>query len=641
MNEPTRNQAELSPQENEEQYRAVFDSVTDGLLISEPDGGVVQVNPALCRLLGYTSTELARLTPSQLFHPESWRLYSSYLSTVSRGQAFLGEGVILRRDGVGVTVELKGTPFQYQGRPRLLAIIRDITVRTEAERAVQKSEAEFRVMFENAAMGIALVDGEGHPTRCNHALQSLLGYSEEELRGMAFSEFTHPDDVQTDLDLYRQLIDGKTERYQIEKRYVRKNGEIVLGRLTVSVVRGPDHRLQYAIGMVEDITEKKGLEEQFLRVQRMDSIGLLAGGIAHDLNNVLAPILMSCELLKMGQSEENNRQMIALIQGSAERGAELVKQVLSFARGAEGRRVPLSPKHLIREMLNIARRTFPKSIRHRSDIANDLWPLAGDPTELHQVLLNLYVNARDAMPAGGVLSVSARNVELSTGSPVGALPGPYVVITVADTGAGIAPELKEKIFERFFTTKEASHGTGLGLSTVRGIVQRHGGFIQVQSEIGRGSAFEIWLPAEAGGRPLSSDEVEAHLPRGSGELILVVDDEASLRVITRQILETYGYTVITAHSGAEGMGIYNQRRREIELVLTDLMMPVMDGAAMIAALLKINPEVRIIAASGLATPDRQSRLLEAGARQFLAKPFTAETLLNSVYDALHNEVSAR
>jgi signal transduction histidine kinase/CheY-like chemotaxis protein len=440
--------------------------------------------------------------------------------------------------------------------------------------------------------------------------------------------------------LYQEMIEGKRDHFQIEKRYLRKGGQVVYGRLTASVVRGPAGQAQYAIAMVEDITEKKMLEAQFLRAQRMENVGTLAGGVAHDLNNVLAPILMSCELLQMEARDEGTRNLVGMIKGSAQRGADLVRQVLSFARGVEGRRIAVQPKYLIREMVNIIRLTFPKSVSIQFSMSKSLWLLSGDPTQLHQVLLNLCVNARDAMPDEGILQITAENVALDAGSALatqGAKPGPYVVIKVIDTGTGILPEVRERIFDPFFTTKEPGKGTGLGLSTTLGIVRSHGGFIDVASELGKGSTFEVWLPADAGGHPSNAQDEETRLPRGNGEVILVVDDEVSLRLLTRDTLESFGYVVLTATNGADALGIYSRHKDNINAVLTDTMMPVMDGIALTRAITQINPDVRVILASGLSDTEYQNQAIIAGVKRFLPKPYKAELLLSCLAEILHDQ----
>ena len=279
-----------------------------------------------------------------------------------------------------------------------------------------------------------------------------------------------------------------------------------------------------------DVSEKKKIEAQFLRTQRMESIGTLAGGIAHDLNNVLAPIMMSVEILKEKFKDPQSQRMLTVMESSAKRGADMVKQVLTFARGVDGERVLLQTRHLIKEVAKIVSETFPKTIQLKTNLAESLWPIMGDATQLHQVLVNLAVNARDALPEGGTISISAENTIIEADEKnldTGAKPGFYVVVKVGDNGTGIPREILDKIFEPFFTTKEMGKGTGLGLATVLGIVKSHGGFVQVQTEVSKGTTFLIYLPAMEGVQNQAGDGEKKKLPTGSGELILAVDDEAS------------------------------------------------------------------------------------------------------------------
>jgi signal transduction histidine kinase/ActR/RegA family two-component response regulator len=407
------------------------------------------------------------------------------------------------------------------------------------------------------------------------------------------------------------------------------------GRWTL--VRDAQGRPKSVLAINTDVTERKKLERQFLRAQRMDSIGTLAGGIAHDLNNLLAPIVMGAGLLQRYELPETGRDVLRNIEQSARRGADLVKQVLSFARGVVGERIPLQVGHLIREIEGIVGNTFPKSIIFAANTPPDLWLVSGDATQLNQVLLNLCVNARDAMPDGGRLSVTATNREIdaqyaATDHTVS--PGRYVVVDVHDTGSGMSREVMDRIFEPFFTTKELGKGTGLGLSTVLSIVRSHGGTATVRSEPGRGSTFTIWLPAHADQAAPATPAATPALAQGQDEQILVVDDEDLVLSITRQTLEAFGYRVLTAADGAQAVGLYAIHQQEIALVITDLMMPVMDGPMLIASLQRINPRVRLIAASGLHTSEYMARAVSLGVRHFLSKPYTTEALLATLRKAL-------
>ncbi|HEU4389239.1 MAG TPA: ATP-binding protein, partial [Blastocatellia bacterium] len=388
-----------------------------------------------------------------------------------------------------------------------------------------------------------------------------------------------------------------------------------------------------------DVTAKKRIEAQFLRAQRMESIGTLASGIAHDLNNVLSPILMAIRMFQLKFTDPESQNLLATIRASAERGAGLVKQVLAFARGVEGDRIALQPRHLIKEVVKILGDTLPKAIAIKYNVAEDLWPLAGDPTQLHQVLMNLCVNARDAMPLGGRLSIEAENVTLDenyASMTPDARPGKFVRITVADAGVGIPPENITKIFEPFFTTKDHGQGTGLGLSTALGIIRSHGGFVNVYSEHNKGTQFRVYVPAIDTEHFKQPEEPRLALPAGHGELILVADDEAAIREITQSTLQTYGYKVVTAADGTEVIALYAEKRDQIKAVILDMMMPYMDGPAAARALQKLNPAVKIVATSGLKANGNLTAA-DLGARAFISKPYTADKLLHVLSDVLSRD----
>jgi signal transduction histidine kinase/ActR/RegA family two-component response regulator len=391
-----------------------------------------------------------------------------------------------------------------------------------------------------------------------------------------------------------------------------------------------------------DVTEKVRLERQFLRAQRMESLGTLASGIAHDLNNVLAPIIMALQMLRDKRSDAREKTLLTTMELSAKRGSDIVKQVLMFARGAEGRHDELQLKHVIREMETIVRETFPKSIDCQVDTPKDLWPVMGDPTQLHQVLLNLCVNARDAMmPAGGTLKIAAENVELEKYAlqlEPEKRSGPHIVVSVTDSGCGMSQDTLMKIFEPFFTTKGVGKGTGLGLSTVNGIIKGHGGFVNVYSELGVGSTFRVYFPAAVTGAGGSKKpEVESTLPVGHGQTILLVDDEPAIRQIAKGTLETYGYLVLTAGDGVEAEEIYLKNKDKVALVITDMMMPVRDGRETIKVLKKINPLLKIVVTSGLVSTEKEDDGWHKQTQAFLAKPFTAEKLLRTLRDVLESQ----
>jgi two-component system, cell cycle sensor histidine kinase and response regulator CckA len=418
----------------------------------------------------------------------------------------------------------------------------------------------------------------------------------------------------------------------------RKDG----GNLTVesrwTLVRDEAGNAKTIIGIDVDVSDRKKREGRLVRAQRMESIETLAGGMAHDLNNALAPILMSVQLLQDKVKDEASRSLLETLEESAERGASLINQVLSFARGVAGRRVIVRPEDLLRDIAKMIQEVFPKNIDISFVPAHNLWTVTGDPAQLHQVLVNLCLNARDAMPQGGKLTIQMQNMLLNDDRPdrnIECKPGAYAMITVTDTGTGIAPEIRDRIFEPFFTCKEIGRGTGLGLSTALAVIKSHGGFIDVESEPGQGSQFRVFLPANTVQEAAEPAPMkQSQIVRGHGELILVVDDEEGIRTVVQRTLERFGYRVLIAAHGAEAVTLYASHRDEIAVVLTDMAMPVMDGPATIKALRAMNPAIKIIGSSGLDSREEGAGAAGAAVDYFMAKPYTAEGLLSILAQAL-------
>ncbi|MDB6169168.1 MAG: domain S-box [Verrucomicrobia bacterium] len=426
---------------------------------------------------------------------------------------------------------------------------------------------------------------------------------------------------------------GRDETYRV----IRPDGTERWVRDRWFPVFAPDDTIISYAGLAEDITEKRKLESQYLRAQRMEGIGTLAGGIAHDLNNVLAPILMSVELLRQEALSARGMRLLEMMESSAKRGAGMVKQVLTFARGVDGERVQLDPRHIFQEIERIICETFPHSIAIKFNVARDCSQILGDATQLQQILLNLCVNARDAMPSGGTLSVGASNLVIDdhyAAMNPGAQKGAHVVFEVTDSGSGIPQEIINKIFDPFFTTKAIGKGTGLGLSTLQVIVKSHGGFVQVHSETGKGSTFKIFLPAGVQADIGTNRPFVGDLPRGTGDLILVVDDEEAIRCVTQHTLEAFGYRVLVARDGLEAIALFAQNGAEISVVLTDVNMPRMDGPMLIQSIRHIRPDVRFVATSGVVSAGELEQRADSKVLYHLLKPYTAETLLKTVRLAL-------
>jgi len=527
----------------------------------------------------------------------------------------------------------------YRSPQGLAVYFTNVTQEREAREQARVSEERFRLLAQatnDAIWDWNLVSNE---TWRNDGFEKLFGYSAEERPSITdWSTRIHPDDHARVTDGIRRAIDDGSASWSDEYRFLRHGGAVAHVFDRGYIIRDAGGKPTRMIGGMTDLTERKKLEAQFLRAQRMESIGTLAGGIAHDLNNILTPILMAVGLLQEDETSLDRLDLLATIEASGRRGADMVRQVLAFARGVEGKRLQVNVRHLLRDVQKIIGDTIPKNIQVAFVAPHDLWTVNADATQLHQVLMNLCVNARDAMPLGGILRVEVANLvldEVYTGM-LGALsPGPHLVISAADTGTGMSRETQERIFEPFFTTKDLGKGTGLGLSTVLTIVQSHGGAIDVLSEPGVGTTFKIYLPALSGAVADASAEV-APLPHGQGELVLIVEDEEHIRTLTEKTLERHGYRVLPAHHGAEAVALYAQHR-DVAVVLTDVAMPVMDGFTTISALRAINPLVRVIASSGHATKEAHARALLAGVTASITKPYTIDALLRTIHAVLHDE----
>lgn len=514
------------------------------------------------------------------------------------------------------------------GAPLLERSIRYAIERKQAEQKIREQVA----LLDVATDAIIVRDLANHILFWNKGAERLYGWQALDVLGKDASLLYKDKSFQLEAALKSIFAQGE---WQGELHQVTKQDKNIIVESRWTLVRDELNQPKSILSVNTDITEKKQLEAQFLRAQRMESIGTLASGIAHDLNNVLTPILMSAQLLETQLHDDYSKRLIPILITNARRGAALVKQVLSFARGLEGKFTIVQIKHVILEVKQIIQETFPKSIEIYTNLPPQLGTLCGDATQLHQVLMNLCVNARDAMPYGGTLTISAQDVlidEKYVRINLDAKVGSYVLVTVADTGTGIPEEILDRIFEPFFTTKDIGKGTGLGLSTMVGIIKGHGGFVKVYSEVGRGTQFQVYLPAVDTPEIVLTKDLE--LPTGNGELILVVDDEVAIREITKTSLEAYNYQAITANDGIEAVAIYAEQREQISIVLTDMMMPSLDGPTTIRTLQKINPKVKIIAVSGLASSDKLTQAASTGVKTFMSKPYTTQELLNTIAQVL-------
>jgi len=608
------------------------------ILITDLAGLIEYVNPNFCQLTGYTLPELVgqnpRILKSGQTPPET---YEHMWSTLHAGNEWRGELCNRKKNGEIFWEFAVISPLRSETTTtHFVAVKQDITDRKLAEEAVRSSRDNLSGIFNNVNVAIFIHNADGKVLAVNHKTLELFQVEREQALKLSISDnYSDPSNPLNNLpSLWRTVLAGETHSMEWTARRPLDGSvfptEIFLRKITWD---GQDA----VMAAVYDLTEKKSLERQILRAQRVESLGTLAAGIAHDLNNILAPIMMSAHILRHNKPSEEIAEVLNNIEVSAQRGADVVKQVLTFARGVEGQRIPLQPKHIIKEIRAIVEETFPKNITFHSNVPKDLWTVAGDATQLHQVLLNLSVNARDAMPEGGSLSISAENVRVAKAKSslfADGKAGPHVLIQVSDTGSGIPPAILEKIFDPFFTTKEQGKGTGLGLSTVLGIVRSHGGFVDVQTELGHGSTFKVYLPAKPGAAAPPPDTERRAPPRGSGECILVVDDEVNLRSVTERMLTQHGYQVLLAANGKEALEVLERHRSEVKAVVTDIMMPVMDGVALVSAIKHSNPQMPVIACTGWSQEGIQAELKGLGVECFLEKPYPSQALLTTLHQHL-------
>ena len=610
-----------------------------GIWNMDMQSGRLTWSDTTCQLFGISPAEFRGTFEHFLSFllPEDQKRFTARIDRVSGQSPLLEGGYRIRRaDGEVRWLYERGTAeFDETGKEiRRLGVVMDLTEVRTAREALRQREAMLAMAGRLAHLGswsVDVPDFRVHwsdemcvihdvPAGSQPSLDQALDHYVPEARGVIREAFIACVRDGTPFDLELESVTAKGRRIWVHAIGEAERDD---GGATVRVQ-----------GALQDITERKNMEAQFLRAQRLESIGTLAGGIAHDLNNVLSPIMIASDMLEMDIQDPAARDTLKIIKNSSQRAADLVKQVLSFSRGVEGQRQAVDTVQVVRELDKLVHDTFPKNINTEIRAAADVWPVLADPTQVHQVLLNLYVNARDAMPNGGSISAALENQVLDEAAAShypGAKPGHYVVIRVTDTGTGMPPDVISRIFDPFFTTKEVGKGTGLGLSTSLGIVKGYGGFMSVYSEPGRGSTFKVYLPASLDETKKREAEKELEkLPRGEGELILVVDDEDAVRNTVRHTLERFGYRARTAANGAEAVSLYATLMQEVAVVVTDMSMPVMDGPATVVALRALNPQVVVVGSSGLDAKSQIADSTGAGVQYFISKPYSTENMLKTL-----------
>jgi PAS domain S-box-containing protein len=645
-----RKRAEQALRESDAKYHRLYDSMMDAFVSVSLDGHILEANRAYQEILGYSEGELRQLTYQDLT-PEKWHAAEARVveeQILTHGDSGIYEKEYRRKDGTIIPVELR-TVLVHDASGKTVGmwgIVRDIAYRKRAETAIRDAKSLYYSLVEHLPQCVFRKDRQGRFTYANKLFGALLGKTPEELLGKTDFEFC-PQDL---AEKYRR-DDERVMQTQEVLQAIEENQLPDKPKMVVQVIKAPVRNDSGEIigvqGILTDITNLKELEAKFLRAQRLESVGSLASGIAHDLNNILTPIVMCVPLLRSELSQTERLDCINTIETSALRAVGIARQMLSFARGREGQKTVFPFEHLLREVSKLAQETFPRSIQVELNHAAGLWPVLGNATQLHQVLLNLCVNARDAMPGGGHLLLRAQNVmvdDVYVSMHAEAKMGPHVHVQVSDTGTGISNAVRKRIFEPFFTTKDADKGTGLGLTTVLGIVKEHEGFISFTSLAGHGTTFDIYIPARPEHETVAERErVVPCIPRGQGERVLVVDDEPAILDTMERTLIQQGYQVIRATDGIAALELFTSQAGAVRVVVTDIMMPLMDGTTLCRILRRISPATPIIVSTGVFEgEDGQpitKTLAELGVKKVLAKPHTAETLLMALHEVLRDEKS--
>jgi PAS domain S-box-containing protein len=633
----TSKQDQIELQRTEERLRYLLTANPAVIYACEATGRYTMtfVSENVNRMLGYQSWDFlanAHFWAQQL-HPDDRQRVFSDLPTIFERGSYVHEYRFCHQDGnyIWIRDELR-LILDEAGKPwEIIGYWSDITERKLSEQTMHE-QAD---LLDIAPDAIFVHNLDYQILFWNKGAEKLYGWSTVEAIGQDSREFISEEAWQQFEAAMKQVL--TTGAWQGELSKVTATGKPITVSSRRSLLKDGLGNPKSILIVETDITEQKQLEAQFFRAQRLGSLGTLASGIAHDLNNILTPILGIVEILPIlfPELDDRTQNLLTILNDSTLRGADLVKQILSFTRGVEGKPTYIQIHHIIKEIQRIIQQAFPKNIEVVFDYSKHLWTIEADSTQIHQVLMNLCVNARDAMLNGGTLTIGTENLTIDENYArihLDAQTGDYIVISVTDTGTGITTEQIDLIFDPFFTTKEIGKGTGLGLSTAMGIIKSHGGFINVYSEVGKGTWFKVYLPA------IDTHEAPPQaiidLPIGNGELILVVDDEIAIRSITSTTLETYNYRFLTAGDGIEAIAIYAEHKHEIDVILLDMMMPSLDSLTIVRTLHKLNPLVKIIAMSGLAANEPMTKALQThGVMSFISKPFAVEHLLKTVSQA--------
>ena len=629
--------AEEALRKSEAQLRAILDATPfPSALVDVQDNNIDYWSRSALALFGHTApttTEWYRIAyPDPDYRSDVINRWRPFLEKAQQsGQTVnTGEYRITCRDGSVRICELYATFLP----DRLIVTFNDITDRKQAEEALHESEERFRHSFEYAAVGFCIVGLNLKFQRVNNTFKEMTGYEEDELKNLTFDDITHPDDLSIGLEQAKMMLSGKADSSSFEKRYICKDKQTIWVHVSISLVKDINNQPQFFITQIIDMTERKQIDEGLRQVQKLEGLGTLAGGIAHDFNNILGIILAYNTSIKKFKDDKKNFDLaVETIAKAVDRGKTLVQQILTFARKTDTSFGAVNVNDVVLETMTMIYETFPKVLTCSQNLDKSIPYINGDRSQLHQLLLNLCINARDAMSNGGVLTIRTRmESAVNLGSQhLNPTADSYVCIEVSDTGEGMTPEIQKRIFEPFFTTKGIGKGTGLGLAVVFGVVQTHKGFIDVQSEVGKGTTFRIFLPVSEVAKPVIEKEEETleEMPGGT-ETLLIVEDEEMLAMPLQMALNDKGYKVIYAADGLAAVKIYEEKKNKIDLVITDLGLPNISGLEVCQKIRQINPKERVILATGFLDPEMKEKFLNVGIEHFLYKPYDLTKVLKEV-----------
>jgi PAS domain S-box-containing protein len=624
-----------------------FTEQSPNMIFINLQGRVVYANKKCEDIMGYSREEF--LAPDfdfmSLIAPESIELVKTNFKSHMSGEELQPyEYALITKDGQKIDAIITSKLINFEGQKAILGIITDITLRKRAEKELRKSEEKFRQAFQNAPIGMALCNMDGSFIQANPAYYQMLGFTEDELKQMTFRDFTHPKDLERQMPYVEQCRRGEIDNYQMDKRYIKKDGEIIWVNMIAAVIKDEAGKPLHTVIMVANITEikmaeanRQRLEAQLRRAQKMEAIGTLAGGIAHDFNNILGAIIGYSEMA-IYDTEKNSlaRNNMENVLKAGHRAKDLVKQILAFSRKSEQDKKIILITPIIKEVLMLLRASLPTTVEISQDIEPSLGAIFADPTQIHQIMMNLCTNSAHAMEnTGGTLEVSASNVNLNPDKAPqfqDLSPGQYVALAVKDSGHGMDSATLERIFDPYFSTKTKDRGTGMGLAVVHGIVKGHDGGIHVTSRPNKGTTVEILFPRTASVMQYDTEELN-DLPGGQ-ERILFVDDEETLIELGESMLIKLGYQVSTRTSSIEAIEAFKAKPQKFDLVISDMSMPNMTGEMLAQALLKIRPDIPIIICTGFSEQISEQKIDQSGIKSFLMKPLTIRELARTVRKVL-------